>query len=62
MSPGIVHKILQEAQGNGECKLRVKWRDTIVLTHLARFEKDGYRTESHRQLSDDECIGLDNTG
>ena len=45
----VVHEILHEAQGNDERKHHVKWRDTIVLRkHLAIFEKEGYRTESHR--------------
>ena len=55
----IVHEILHEAQGKGERKYHVKWRDTIVLRkHLVMFEKEGYKTESQRLLADDEHISL----
>ena len=36
----VVHEILHEAQGKGERKYHVKWRDTIVLgKHVVMFEK-----------------------
>ena len=55
----IVHEILHEAQGSGDRRYHVKWRDTIVLRkHLVMFEKEGYKTESQRSLADDECISL----
>ena len=54
-----VHEILHKAQGNGERRKYVKWRDTIVLRkYLAMFEQEGYRTESQRPLADDEYISL----
>ena len=54
-------EILHEAQGKGERKYHVKWRDTIVLRkHLVILEKEGYKTESHRPLAADEYIGLTN--
>ena len=35
--------------------------ESVVLTkHLAMFEKDGYRTESHRTLSNEDYAGLIN--
>ena len=52
-------EILHEAQGKGERKYHVKWRDTIVLRkHLAMFEKEGYKTESQRPLAEEEYISL----
>ena len=54
-----MHEILHEAQGKGERKYRVKWRDTIVLQkHLEMFGKEGYKTECPRPLADDEYISL----
>ena len=57
----IVHEILHEAQGKGDRKYHVKWKDTIVLRkYLDMFEKEGYKTESQRPLADDEYISLSN--
>ena len=55
----IVQEILHQAQGKGERKYHVKWRDTIVLRkHLGMFKKEGYTMESQRPLADDQYISL----
>ena len=57
----MMHKILHEAQGKGECKYHVKWRNAIILKeHLAIFKKDGDESKSHRPFSGDNYAGLTN--
>ena len=48
----MVHKILHEAQGIGEGRYHVKWRDTIDLRkRLVMFEKVGYKKRvTHNEL------------
>ena len=42
-----MHEILHEAQGDGEFKYHLKWRDRVDMrNHLAIFKKDGYEIES----------------
>ena len=53
----IVREILHEAQGNGERKCHLKWRNTIFLRkHIVISETEDYKTECHKSLADDEYI------